>query len=54
MKMVEAPLPTDIEEYKELFKLGKQVFFPDFISVQIDYRGNDSQARSESFGYLLH
>lgn len=43
MKIAEAPLPKDIEEYRELFELGKQVFFPDFISVQIDYPGNDSQ-----------
>ena len=43
MKMVEAPPPTGIEEYQELFELGKQVFFPEFVSVKIDYPGNDSQ-----------
>jgi len=43
MKMVEALPPKDIQEYQELFELGKRVFFPDFISVQIDYPGNDSQ-----------
>ena len=43
MKMVEAPSPKNIEEYQELFELGKQVFFPDFVSTQISYPGNDSQ-----------
>ena len=43
MKMVEAPPPTGIEEYQELFEVGKQVFFPGFVSVHIDYPGNDSQ-----------
>jgi hypothetical protein len=43
MKMVGAPPPKDIEEYQELFEIGKQVFFPDFISVQIDYPSDDSQ-----------
>lgn len=43
MKMVGAPSPKNIEEYQELFEIGKQVFFPDFISVQIDYPSDDSQ-----------
>ena len=43
MKMVEAPSPKNIEEYQELFELGKQVFFPDFVSAQISYPGNDLQ-----------
>jgi hypothetical protein len=43
MKMVEAPPPTTIEEYQELFELGKRVFVPEFVSVHIDYPGNDSQ-----------
>jgi hypothetical protein len=43
MKMVEAPPPINMEEYQKLFELGKQVFFPEFVSVQIDYPGNDAQ-----------
>jgi len=43
MKMVEAPSPKNIEKYQELFELGKRVFFPDFVSAQIDYPGYDSQ-----------
>jgi hypothetical protein len=43
MKVVQAPAPACIEEYQKLFELGKQVFFPDFISVEICFPGNDSQ-----------
>jgi len=43
MKMVEIPSPKNIEEYQELFELGEHVFFPDFVSAQISYPGNDSQ-----------
>ena len=43
MKMVETPSPKNIEEYQELFERGKQVFFPDFVSAQISYPGNDLQ-----------
>jgi hypothetical protein len=43
MKMVETPSPKNIEEYQELFEVGEQVFFPDFVSAQISYPGNDSQ-----------
>jgi hypothetical protein len=43
MKLVEASSPKNIEEYQELFELGKQVFFPDFVSAQISYPDNDSQ-----------
>jgi hypothetical protein len=43
MKTVEAPSPKNIEEYQKLFEIGKQVFFPDFVSAQISYPGNDLQ-----------
>jgi len=43
MKMLEASSPKDIGEYRELFELGKEVFFPDFMILEITYPGNDSQ-----------
>ena len=43
MKVVDAPSPKNIDEYRELFELGKQVFFPDFATAKISYPGNNSQ-----------
>lgn len=43
MKMVNASSPGNISEYRELFEIGKQVFVPDFMRLQIEYPGNDSQ-----------
>ena len=43
MKMVGASPPRDMAEYRELFELGKQVFFPNFTEIRIKYPGSDSQ-----------
>jgi len=43
MNVVEAPPPNNFEAYRELFELGKEVFVPEFITIQIDYPGNSSQ-----------
>jgi hypothetical protein len=43
MKVVEAPPPKDFEAYRELFELGKEVFVPEFITIQIDCSGKRSQ-----------
>jgi len=43
MKMAETGAPRDFREYHELFELGKQVFFPDFMDIEIEYPGGDSQ-----------
>ena len=37
IKMVGASPPRNMSEYRELFELGKQIFFPDFMEVEIDY-----------------
>lgn len=43
MRMVGASPPKDMGQYRELFELGQQAFFPDFVSVQIDYPARDTQ-----------
>ncbi len=43
MKMVGTSPPRDFREFQELFDLGKQVFFPDFMDLEILYPGGDSQ-----------
>lgn len=43
MKVVEASPPKDFEAYRELFELGKEVFVPEFVTIQIDYPGKSLQ-----------
>jgi hypothetical protein len=43
MNVVEAPPPKNFETYRELFELGKEVFVPEFVTIQIDYPGNSLQ-----------
>jgi len=43
MKIVQASPPKKMDEYRELFELGKQVFFPDFMTARIEYPGNNTQ-----------
>jgi len=37
MKMLEATVPVDMQAYQKLFEIGKQVFVPDFMALDIDY-----------------
>jgi len=37
MKMLEATVPGDMQTYQKLFEIGKQVFVPDFMALDIDY-----------------
>jgi hypothetical protein len=43
IKMVEASPPKDMTQYRELFELGQQAFFPDFMHVQIAYPSHNTQ-----------
>jgi hypothetical protein len=43
MKTAGVTQPRDMSEYGEIFELGKQVFFPDFMSVEILYPEKDTQ-----------
>jgi hypothetical protein len=43
IKMVGASSPRNMSEYRDLFELGKQVFFPDFMKLEIDYPTENSQ-----------
>lgn len=43
MQLLGVSPPKDFAEYQRLFDRGKEVFFPSFMTVQIDYPGNDSQ-----------
>lgn len=43
MKSAGAAPPGNIDEYRELFEFGKQVFVPDFMKFQIEYPANDTQ-----------
>jgi hypothetical protein len=43
MKTAGVSPPRDMAEYRDIFELGKQVFFPDFMSVEILYPENDTQ-----------
>jgi hypothetical protein len=54
MSVVEAPLPKNFEAYRKLFELGREVFVPEFITMQIDYPGDSSQVFrvSECFAHL--
>jgi len=53
MNAAEALPPKNFEAYRELFELGKEVFVPEFITIQIDYPGNSVQVFriSECFAY---
>jgi hypothetical protein len=43
MKMVGASPPRDMAEYRKLFEVGKEVFFPNFVEIRIEYPGSGSQ-----------
>ena len=43
INLVGAAPPTNMNDYRELFDLGRQVFVPDFISIEIDYPKADLQ-----------
>ncbi len=43
MKVLDASAPTDMRTYQKLFEIGKQVFVPDFMSLDIDYPGKNVQ-----------
>jgi hypothetical protein len=43
IKEAGASHPRDMVEYREIFELGKQVFFPDFMSVETLYPEKDTQ-----------
>ena len=44
MKMAGASSPVNMEDYRQLFDLGKELFFPDFTRIEIEYPGDDIQA----------
>ena len=43
MKAAGASSPGNMDEYRELFEFGKQVFVPEFMKFQTEYPGNDMQ-----------
>ena len=43
MKMLEASVPGDMQAYQELFEIGKLVFVPDFMVIDIDYPAENVQ-----------
>jgi len=43
MKTVDKPPPENMAEYRGWFDLGSEVFVPDFVSLQMEYPGNDRQ-----------
>lgn len=43
IKMVGTSSPRNMSEYRDLFELGKQIFFPDFMKLEIDYPAENSQ-----------
>ena len=43
MKSVDASPPKDMGQYITLFELAKEVFFPDFMTVEINYPNHDTQ-----------
>jgi hypothetical protein len=53
MNAADALPPKNFTVYRELFELGKGVFVPEFIAIQIDYPGNSVQVFrvSECFAY---
>ena len=53
MNVVEAPPPKNFKAYRELFELAKEVFVPEFVTIQIDYPGNSLQVFqvSDCFAY---
>jgi hypothetical protein len=53
MNAADALPPKNFTASRELFELGKGVFVPEFIDIQIDYQGNSVQVFriSECFAY---
>ena len=43
MRMLDASAPGDMQAYKNLFKIGKKVFVPEFMSFDIDYPAENLQ-----------
>jgi hypothetical protein len=43
LKAANAAPPRNFNQYRALFELGVEVFVPDFINLQIEYPGDDSQ-----------
>ena len=43
MKTAGVSHPRDMAQYREIFELGKQVFFPDFMRIEILYPEKDTQ-----------
>ena len=43
MGMLDASAPSDMPGYKNLFKIGKKVFVPEFMSFDIDYPAENVQ-----------
>ena len=43
MKLTEAAVPVDMQAYQKLFEIGKQVFVPEFMSLDIDYPAENVQ-----------
>jgi len=43
MKMLEATVPVDMQAYQKLSEIGKQVFVPEFMSIDIDYPADNMQ-----------
>jgi hypothetical protein len=53
ISMLDKSPPANMNEYRELFELGRQVFVPDFISFDIDYPADNIQKFhvTECFAY---
>lgn len=43
MKILEATVPGDMQAYQKLFEIGKQVFVPDFMAIDINYPAENVQ-----------
>ncbi|NIO04074.1 MAG: hypothetical protein GTN74_05510 [Proteobacteria bacterium] len=43
MKTLEATPPKSFDEYRQRFEMLRNVFVPDFMHLEIEYRGKDAQ-----------
>lgn len=43
MKLTGASKPNNMDEYRQLFEMGREVFFPDFITAEIEYADEETK-----------
>ena len=43
MRMVGAVSPEDMDQYRALFEVVRDIFVPDFMKLEIEYPGHDTQ-----------